>query len=285
MRKATDTPGYKSWYLPIKSCCSIQILPTKRQGGFKISKPVFRFEIAVLNYHPLFILAVITTALANCSCNGQTQGTTHNNKVITQPYDSLKAEITRTRLAYQNVYNNASKPVKDSLITEARHYLLYKITGDVFQHWYNTPWAFYGNTKKPQCGTIACGYFVTTVLKDAGFNIPATAWAQLASETMILKLNPAVKRFSNKSIEEFESSFSSKSDGLYIVGLDCHVGFVSKIKGQLRFTHSSYYQPEVGVLSEKLKGHNPLNDSKYRVLGEILHREMVVKWIEASAYN
>ena len=238
------------------------------------------------SYYPLLLLAVFVTGLVNCSsCNGQTRGTAQHNTAIAQPYDSLKAEMARTRLAYQSAYRNATAPVKDSLITEARNYLLHKITGDMFQHWYNTPWAFYGNTRKPQCGTIACGYFVTTVLKDAGFNIPSTAWAQLASETMILKLTPAVKRFSNKPIDEFESSFTSKPDGLYIVGLDCHVGFISKVNGQLQFTHSSYYKPEVGVLSENLKGHNPLNDSKYRVLGEILHSDMVVKWIEASAYN
>ncbi len=238
------------------------------------------------NYYPLLLLVAMVACLVNyTSCNGQAQGSVEPNTPITQPYDSLKAEMARTRLSFQKAYRNATASVRDSLITEARNYLLHKITGDVFQQWYNTPWAFYGNTKKPQCGNIACGYFVTTVLKDAGFQIPATAWAQLASETMILKLNPTVKRFSNKPIEEFENSFRNKPDGLYIVGLDCHVGFVSKVNGQLQFTHSSYYKPEVGVLSENLKGHNPLNDSKYRVLGEILHREMVVKWIEGIAYN
>ncbi|MFN8286927.1 MAG: hypothetical protein U0V74_09260 [Chitinophagales bacterium] len=232
-----------------------------------------------LLFVPLTALLFYTSA-----CNGK-PATPAAATVISKPYDSLKAEIERARLNYLKQYNNSNAASKDSLVTEAHNYLLRTITTDIFQQWYNTPWSFYGNTKKPGSGSIACGYFVTTVLKDAGFNIPATAWAQLASESMIVKLNPAVKRFSRKSIEEFTETFKNEPDGLYIVGLDCHVGFVSKINGELQFTHSSYYQPDIGVMSENPKGHNPLNDSKYRVLGEILHRDMVVNWIKGTKYN
>lgn len=200
-------------------------------------------------------------------------------------YDSLKHEMQLMREAVYKQYITARPSVQDSLVKATRAYLLSAITGNFFTHWYNTPWNFYGNTRVPKQGTIACGYFVTTVLQDAGFNIPRTAWAQLASETMMKKMNPDVKRYSNVSMAEFEKAFTGKPDGLYIVGLDMHVGFISKVNGQLQFIHSSYYEPAIGVMSQALQGHNPLNDSKYRVLAEILHKEMVVNWILNKRYE
>lgn len=200
-------------------------------------------------------------------------------------YDSLKHEVQLTRTAIYNQYIKAGITVQDSLIKATRTYLLNTITGSFFAHWYNTPWNFYGTTRIPGQGTIACGYFVTTVLQDAGFNIPRTAWAQLASETMMKKMNPDLKRFSNVSMDDFEKQFSGKPDGLYIVGLDMHVGFISKTNGQLQFVHSSYYEPSTGVMSQPLQSHNPLNDSKYRVVGEILHKEMLVNWILNKRYE
>ncbi|MBC7852151.1 MAG: hypothetical protein IAF94_01845, partial [Pirellulaceae bacterium] len=37
--------------------------------------------------------------------------------------------------------------------------------------WLGTPWDFNGTAKGPGGGKIACGYFVATVLKDAGFQV------------------------------------------------------------------------------------------------------------------
>ncbi|MFN8297818.1 MAG: hypothetical protein U0T75_01835 [Chitinophagales bacterium] len=219
------------------------------------------------------------------SCNSKLQTVAAQSAQPLPNYDTLKANIRQQQAAIRAAYLQADTIMRDSLVTVTQQYLLRIITTDLFQQWYNTPWDFNGITNTPGKGKLACGYFVTSVLADAGFNIPRLAWAQLASETMIKKLNPAVKKFSNKTIEEFEAYVKSKSDGLYIVGLDCHVGFVSKVKGKLLFTHSSYYQPDIGVMSEELQGHNPLNDSKYRVLGPMLHREMVVNWIMGNKYQ
>lgn len=110
---------------------------------------------------------------------------------------------------------------KDSVIDTARKFLLNTIGNDVFPYWYGTPWDFNGHTKIPQQGAIACGYFVTTVLLDAGFNIPRIKWAQLASEVFIKKLaSNNLQRFSNKPISEIEEYLRNIEPGLYVVGLD-----------------------------------------------------------------
>jgi hypothetical protein len=233
-----------------------------------------------------FAFALCVSYCLLCSaCSNQPVALPTETPTVTIPYDSLKAEIKQVQLATRQKYNDGDAAMQDSLVKATQVYLLDVIHQSVFTRWYNTPWEFYGMTQKPQQGTIACGYFVTTVLQDAGFNVPRIKWAQLPSESMIKKLNPTLTRFSNKSIDDFEAYFTNKPDGLYIVGLDVHVGFVSKYKGKLQFIHSSYYQPSIGVLAEPLKGHNPLNDSKYRVLAEILHPDMIQHWITGQKYE
>ena len=70
-----------------------------------------------------------------------------------------------------------------------------------------------------------------------------------------------------------------------IVGLDCHVGFISKSGDNMRFIHFNYYHPEIGVMTEPLARHNPLNDSKYRIIGKLLDTEMIRNWMTGVVYN
>ena len=217
------------------------------------------------------------------SCSAQPQPPAE----VTTPtlsYEEFKANIISVREKINAQYVAADSLGKDSLIRYSQEFLR-NITQEVFSYWYKTQWDFNGITQTPQQGKIACGYFVTTVIRDVGFDIPRCAWGQLASETMIKKINPSVKRFSNKSIQIVIDYFKNRPDGIYVVGLDTHVGFVNKEGRQLKFIHSNYYQPEIGVMAENLKGDNPINDSSYRIIGQLFHYEMAKKWILNEKYE
>ncbi|NDV77599.1 hypothetical protein D0T57_01250 [Dysgonomonas sp. 511] len=165
-------------------------------------------------------------------------------------------------------------------------YLL-AISDDFFHSWYNTPWDFNGHTRTPQNGAIACGYFISTTLQDMGFNIPRIKWAQQASEYMVKKLSAEkdIKRFHKSPMSEVVDYLKQKGEGLYIVGLDCHVGYIYYRDGKMSFVHSNYYKPKTGVMSEPLIGRNPLNDSKYKIIGKIFDREMVLNWVLNTRYT
>lgn len=201
-------------------------------------------------------------------------------------YTELKKEVLERRIAFNKEYNtNKDNKVKqDSIIAEAQYYLL-TISDDFFRSWYNTPWTFHGHSQTPGEGSIACGYFVTTTLRDMGFNIPRIKWAQQASEYMIKKMTADIKRFQQKPMKDVVDYINTKGDGLYIVGLDSHVGYIYNLEGKMSFVHANYYQPQIGVMSEPLIGRNPLNDSKYRVIGKIFDREMVQNWILNIPYS
>ncbi len=200
-------------------------------------------------------------------------------------YPAILENIATKRADYQNQYNAADSTKQDSLIKSARAYLLKTVSEEVFPKWYGTPWDFNGTTRNPRQGKIACGYFVNNVITDLGFKIPRVKWSQSASEVFIKKLAPNhIKRFSNRPIEEVKRYLFNSGDGLYVVGLDIHVGFILVEAGKAKFIHSSYYQPDIGVMEEDLVPGNPLGDSDYRVIGKLFTDEMMVKWINGISY-
>jgi hypothetical protein len=211
------------------------------------------------------------------SCQSQT-----NN----QDYTALLKEIEAKKTSFQASFANADESDKDKIIEEARNYLTTIISNRVFEQWYGTKWDFNGTTRTPQKGEIACGYFVTTVLVDVGFKLPRIKWAQSASEVFIKKLSPNnLKRFTVRPLSEVKKYLYAAGDGLYLVGLDNHVGFVLVEGKSISFIHSNYYYPEVGVMKEDISTKNPLKDSHYRIFGKLLTDEMVVNWLEDNEYK
>jgi hypothetical protein len=155
------------------------------------------------------------------------------------------------------------------------------ITQKVFPYWYGTSWDFNGTTETPQKGTIACGYFVTTTLRDMGVPLNRVKLAQCASEQMIRKLTTQknIYHFSNMSLKQFEHNLVEKGDGLYIVGLDNHTGFIFMNGAQHYFIHSTGWFP-FKVVKDVLKESKILANSKYRVVGKISDDDLFLKnWI------
>lgn len=197
-------------------------------------------------------------------------------------YDSLKAAIEYNRKLYNQQYSITTDSTgRQQVIKNARSYITGQIVNNLLPQWYGTPWAFEGTTTQPHTGQIACGYFVTTVLKHAGFNLPRVKWACVPSETLIKAITDKqnIKHYINTEATNVEAGIKASGPGIYIVGLDMHVGFIVNTGSEIRFVHSNYYEPATGVMSQPLNSINPLRDSKYRVAGKLLNDEMVRRWI------
>ncbi len=201
-------------------------------------------------------------------------------------YDELKEETLSRREEYLKAYKSFSnnKAKQDSILADAEKYLLDQ-AASYFISWHGTPWDFNGHTEVPRSGQIACGFFVTTTLRDMGFRIPRIRWAQQHADYVIYKLTNDIKRFKNVPIEDIEDYIENKGEGLYIVGLDSHVGYIFYHRGWMRFVHSNYYLPKIGVMSEDIDSNNPLNRSIIKVIGKIFEPEMVRNWMFNTAYS
>jgi len=189
-------------------------------------------------------------------------------------YDSCKKEILLLKEKQKTAWRDMLKPQKEKIFCKA-------ITETVIPPWIGTAWDFNGTSENPQQGSIACGYFVTTVLRDAGLNLARIKLAQMASGQMISSLvqSKYIHRFSNISMADFIGSIQRQGYGLYIVGLDNHTGFIYNSGDDIYFIHSTYAGTS-NVQKEKAVSCWILEQSKYRVLGKISADEKILeRWI------
>lgn len=135
--------------------------------------------------------------------------------------------------------------------------------------WYGTPWDYNGITEAPGEGQIACGYYVTTTLRDAGMKINRVKLAQCVSQNLLWDLCKDFKKYSDKSLEYFVNDIEKTGYGLYIVGLDNHTGYIYHDGKDVWFIHSGVYPPKC-ALKEKAINSITLKNSRYRVFGRIV---------------
>lgn len=197
-------------------------------------------------------------------------------------YDRVLRNLKAHRVALSWNYQQAtSEAERARIMAQARDLLIRSIYTEIFPAWYGTGWDFNGTTEVPQQGKIACGYFVSTVLRDAGWKVQRARLAQQASESIILSLTtePYVKRFRRTPIGDFVKSVKEWGPGIYVVGLDIHTGFIVNNGAEVYFVHSSYVDPFM-VVKETAQDSKILQTSVYRVLGKITADDKLIEsWL------
>jgi hypothetical protein len=151
----------------------------------------------------------------------------------------------------------------------------------IIPYWYGTPWDFNGYTAKPGEGVVACGYFVSTTLQHSGVKLNRYKMAQKSSMDGALMLesrDSLLIRYCSR--EEFLPVFRNRcADGLYMVGLSFHVGYLYKKGEEVYFIHSSYLSPTCVVL-EKASESEALGQSKVFVVADITYNKSLIrKWL------
>jgi hypothetical protein len=201
-------------------------------------------------------------------------------------YKEAIAEIDAERTALASEYEQANTQAeKNEVIDRARNVITRSIVNDLFPFWYGTDWDFSGVTETPNQGKIACGYFVSTLLRDVGWKVERVRLAQQTSENIILSLTkePHVMRFRRVAIEDFAKAIKECGEGLYVVGLDIHTGFIVNSGGEVYFIHSSYVEP-YEVVRERAVESRILSSSQYRVIGKLsADDQLITKWLFKSA--
>lgn len=226
------------------------------------------------------VLVFICAILLNCEEKSE-KPTKHLPE-----YSEVLRNIEEKRQGLATRYRRSHfEPQRTEVVEEAREVLFNVIRDDLLPQWSGTLWDFNGTTETPKQGKIACGYFVTTILRDAGFNVQRARLAQQASELIIKSLTTEthIKRFSDASIDVFVDAIQEWGQGFYLVGLDIHTGFIINDAEGVSFVHSSYIEPTV-VLKEAARESPILSSSRYRVLGKLsADDELVVKWLLEQA--
>jgi len=206
-------------------------------------------------------------------------------------YDTLRDRIDAKRQRLAGKLKRArTDAARQQALRQARGVFEDAIVEQLAPRWRGTHWAYAGTSQVPKEGAIACGYYVSTLLRDAGLKVERVKLAQQASERIILSLTGEanVKRFRNVSLGRFLEGVYGMGDGLYVVGLDYHVGLLFVAGGQGRFIHSS----NVGcpsrsggcVIDEPAGESLALKHSRYRVVGRISADDgLMRKWLRGKA--
>jgi hypothetical protein len=190
---------------------------------------------------------------------------------------NLESERAELAVRFRQTTSEAQKA---RIVTQAREAVVRSLNA-IFPNWYGTGWDFNGTTEVPGQGKIACGYFVTTVLRDAGWKVQRARLAQQASENIILSLTAEsyIKRFRRIAIGDFVKTVREWGPGIFVVGLDVHTGFIVNDGNEVYFIHASYVEP-FAVVKEKALESKILQASRYRVLGKITaDPEFIEKWL------
>ncbi len=245
----------------------------------------------------MILLRVVAIGLSTVfilPCNGKQEppsqerspGTATVRSVSRASYSSTIQSIETERERLAAAYKNAPTATERKRVLDgAAENLFPIIDNDLIPPWIGTPWDFNGITQVPGEGKIACGYFVSTVLRDAGFGVQRSRLAQQASELIIKSLvaSEQIKRFSNIPLDQFITTIESWGKGLYVVGLDCHVGFIIHNDRGIHFAHSSYVPPGE-VAYEVASRSSILASSRYRVLGKLSGDDkLMLKWLRGEA--
>lgn len=188
---------------------------------------------------------------------------------FTQDYASTKLKFDTLRTSYQS---------NDSLDIVIEWEVIF--VNELIPKWYGTKWDFNGISATPGQGEIACGYFVSTTLLHAGFNLNRYKVAQQDALTISrVCAGTTDYKFSNFTYSELCSKLNEIEDGLYIAGLSNHVGFIYKRNGNCYFIHSDPYTKSA-VTKEKIDNSVALEFTDVLYLSRIDKTDLESKWVK-----
>jgi len=209
------------------------------------------------------------------------ENNTPTEPISEQGYKDLKASLAQERDSLATVFKGLTADEQPVYLKEVvKPTLRDHLENDLIPCWYGTTWDFNGISQVPGEGEIACGYFVSTLLRDLGYSLERYKLAQQASLNIVKSLSPKDQRWDWSGISRATLTEKVKglSKGFYVVGLDFHVGFLlHDDDGRVWFLHSSYLDP-VAVVRENALTSEALASDRY-VLGYLESDWLVKKWL------
>lgn len=200
-----------------------------------------------------------------------------------EKYEQARSALEARRVELATQWKKAPKETR----LAARQTVLEYLDQSAFPAWQGTPWEFYGTSTTPGQGTIACGYFVTTVLEQAGFKIERVWLAQQASAVLVNTLARGTKvewlrpSDNGDAVAQIKKRFGHSK--LVVIGFDYHVGLLRLDGDEVRFCHSSFIEPGSVTCEDPVP--SGAFASKVYVVGDVLNDALLDDWLNGRAVN
>lgn len=194
-------------------------------------------------------------------------------------YKNDKAKIASIRGSLYSKYNQASdSSSRKAVIDSARAIFTAELLNSIIPYWYGTEWDFEGYTAIPNEGKIACGYFVSTTLKDMGLNVNRYTLAQQTPENEAKSVSIDHKKMTHFTGDNIYEELPKLRSGLYFVGLYNHVGYIYIHNEIAYFLHSNYIDNKVVI--ERANDSRAFYSSNYYVSPITWNDELILKWLK-----
>lgn len=196
---------------------------------------------------------------------------------------------------YQKAYDRLISQIKseksqlsnDNISMDSvSHYFTRIMRDSIFYYWYGTTWDFNGHTDTPRNGLVACGYFISTPLKHIGVNVNRFKLAQQAATPIIKSVAAGKDIYRTADVNELIDYLNKQpKDGIYVLGLSFHVGFILRENGNNFMVHSDYYEP-VSVCKKSFASCEALHSSDVYMVGDLSHNPTFLKkWLSGERIN
>ncbi len=178
-----------------------------------------------------------------------------------QAYEASLEKIEARRLKLAQRYKAAAdEPTRDRLREQARDFVLKTLTEEIFPAWVGTPWGLgrESTSQRPHTKdmTVGCSYFVTSTLQNAGLRLSNRyKFAQAPALHIQRSFAPRkadLHRYVSIPQQDLYDSVKALPQGLYVIGLNNHVGFVHVHKEGVDFIHASYTDDQTVVIEPLL---------------------------------
>lgn len=199
-------------------------------------------------------------------------------------YAVLMEELQRWREDLADRYSRSKTAAERQAVEHDARMVLEEALPAMMRCWLGTPWDFHGTADGPGKGKIACGYFISTVLRDAGFQVDRYKLAQQPSGNILQTFlkREACSLTVGEEYEVFADGLSRIPKGIYVVGLDTHVAFLLVEHDGFRFIHSSGSAPWC-VVDEGREDAHVLRKSNWRMLGNFTGDAGVIRtWLKGG---
>jgi hypothetical protein len=199
-------------------------------------------------------------------------------------YAELKEEAERWRKDLAARHASARTAAEKDRVLEETRKFLELLLPQMMRCWLGTGWDFNGTSETPGEGRIACGYFVATVMRDAGFRVDRYKLARQPSQNILRSFIPRESMTLRVGMpyESYAAEIDAADPGIRIVGLDSHVAFLVTGPGGFRFIHSSGSEPWC-VVDESSAEAEVLRRSNYRVQGLLTaDRALLLRWLRGE---
>jgi hypothetical protein len=203
----------------------------------------------------------------------------HEDVRLFASYDTEKAASKKLRAELNTAINLKQTAMADVKAAFSDHFV-----NRLIPHWYGTEWSFSGHTAVPNSGQIACGYFVSTTLRDMGLRLNRYKLAQKSpiDEAKMISCGAVVNTITaTNSATALEEINKITQEGISFIGFDeGHVGFLLKKQGELFLIHSNYLYPNAEVIMERIEESNVFKKFTTFHLVDISNNDLLIeRWL------